>query len=819
MWWSFWRTPARMAWRDLRASRARAAFIAGAMCVSIASVTAVSHSAAVARQTLGRDARVWLAGDVALETSEPISDDQIAALNQMRHEGIEWTLVTWVLTMASSDQSPDRVYLGIKAIDPRVYPFYGAPLLRPPQRLADALSIDTIVVSENALERLHVRVGDLMRIGGRPFRIAAVIAAEPERPHGTVGWGPRGILSREAFDQIAFSSGGNAVTNRIVVRLPAGYDRKKWLDRLQTLAPEARAFDYREAAMPEVARVELVISFLTVIAFMVLVLGAIGVAAAVRLNLEQRMDTLAIMRITGAQTAQMTSLFLFESGALLAGSLVIGLPLGWGISAALLALASNYIVLSGSSIWASTPILPSLIAALAMMTPLLVGPLNAAWVLKPLEMLRRNVHESRPPLRRMRALLAGAAAFALISAALIAYRMIQAWKPAVFLSAAIAISTALAWAMGAIVLRAVRVSMTKWRCAPTLKHAFTGLYRHGNQSLIVIVCLAIGVMSITGTFVISGAVVQTASNALPYPKANLLIANFEESHGERVRQFLESQPGVESVELVTQVWLRLARVDGQPIDAATFMAKCSNHPSEAQGPRVTVANDLASRFGARAGSSLVFETRDATIPATVGAIRYPGADERFWLNILVDCRELPPSSLIAVAAVRVQDDRLATVQKAVNTELPTLAAITSNDIRSTIEGVTADALRLVRLASWIAAVAGLLILVAIVATSRAARSREMAILAALGANRATIFKIYSLEFAATGAISALIGSVLASGFSGVLLAVLFYRPQIVIDWPATAGAIAVLSVLTVGAGWLPLYRLLDQRPLEGLRHE
>ena len=816
---SFWRTSARLAWRDLRGSRTRGLFIVAAMAISIASVTAVYSAAEFARQRLGRDSRVWLAGDVAVDTSEPIGDDQIAALDGKRREGIEWTMITWSLTMARSDQSPDPVFIAVKAIDPAVYPFYGATSLVPPRALADALRPDTIVLSDRALEKLHVNVGDRIRIGGNAFVIAGVIAAEPERPNGVLGWGPRGIVSRDAFEHTGIARAGNSRMNRVLLRLPPGAETKDVLSWLQALVPDGRVFDYRDAAAPEVARLELVISFMTIVAFLVLALGAIGVAATVRLNLEQRMETLAIMRLTGARTSQMVSLFVFETAVLMAGGLALGIPLGWGMSAALFSLARGYLVLPVSPGWDHAAILQSAIAAAAMMAPLLAEPVNAVWRLRPLVLLRRDAPELRPPLRLARPLLAGTTAIAFVSAAAIAYRMIQAWKPALFLASALAATAGLAWVLGAVALRGTRAFISSRRSRTVVKHALTGLYRYGNRSLVVIVCLALGVMAITGTFEGGSAVVKTVGHALPYPDANLLIADFDEPHSQSVRRFLETQPGVESVQMMTQVWLRPAKVNGQPVTGAMYLSRCASRPAEAPADRITIADDLALRLGARAGSSLEFETREGMFRAVVGEIRHPPPEERFWLTFIVDCRGLSRSSLIELAAVRVREDRLEALVHAVNAQFPTLAAITTQEISSTIEGVIGDALRLLRMITWAAAAGGLLILIAIVAASGAERSREIGILSALGATRNTMLKIYSLEFAAMGALAAVIGGLLACGFSSVILTVLFYRPELVIEWRALAGAVLVSPPLTVAAGWVPLYRLLDQRPMEVLRHE
>src|SRR5580704_14688823 len=106
----------------------------------------------------------------------------------MRADGVEWTMVTFLLSMAASDDAPDPVYTTIKVVDPATYPFYGARRLRGAASLRDALSDggaaasedDKVVASQNALDRLHARPGDRIRVGSRPFRIAAVSAGASE---------------------------------------------------------------------------------------------------------------------------------------------------------------------------------------------------------------------------------------------------------------------------------------------------------------------------------------------------------------------------------------------------------------------------------------------------------------------------------------------------------------------------------------------------------------------------------------------------------------------------------------------------------------
>ena len=111
------------------------------------------------------------------------------------------------------------------------------------------------------------------------------------------------------------------------------------------------------------------------------------------------------------------------------------------------------------------------------------------------------------------------------------------------------------------------------------------------------------------------------------------------------------------------------------------------------------------------------------------------------------------------------------------------------------------------------------VLIAIVAASQGARRSEVAILSALGARRATVFQIYSFEFAAIGLIAALIASLLAYGMTSIVVRAMFHRSATAIDWKTTLALIAIAVALSLIGGWLPVFRLLFRKPMEVLRSD
>jgi predicted lysophospholipase L1 biosynthesis ABC-type transport system permease subunit len=326
--------------------------------------------------------------------------------------------------------------------------------------------------------------------------------------------------------------------------------------------------------------------------------------------------------------------------------------------------------------------------------------------------------------------------------------------------------------------------------------------------------MALAVM--IATFEASGVVVRTIFDLLPYDRNSLYIARFRDLHFDDLRAFLNRQPGMESVEIISQALLNLRQVDdGQRFDLP-ILVSCDAGLSTSG---VILAEETARQLRARIGSQLIFESRDKTVQANVIAIRKLTPGERVWSNVRLDCSSLDRRILFHQAVVRIAPDRISAVRRAVAAEYPAFAIITPQDVEGAVKAVSRDAMALTRIVAWFAIGAGLAVLVAMVAASRTARLREIGILAAVGARRRTILKLYTIEFAAIGAVSAAVGSVLACGLTITVVSLILHRLEMAIEWmPVACAALLSMTLITL-AGWLPIFPLLSRKPMDVLRGE
>ena len=193
--------------------------------------------------------------------------------------------------------------------------------LAPAGPLKTVLTPDTVAVADDLLVRLNLKVGDQLKIGTKLFRIASVVVNEPDRLSGSFAAGPRVLISREGLEASGLLAPGSHAGQRYLFKVPkprsgAPISDKAVADlkaRLEKLLPEAQIIDYRETNPALTQGLDRATSLLSLMSLVALVLGAIGVAMAMRAHLQQRLDTIAIMKSLGARSGQVIKIYLLQT--------------------------------------------------------------------------------------------------------------------------------------------------------------------------------------------------------------------------------------------------------------------------------------------------------------------------------------------------------------------------------------------------------------------------------------------------------------------------------------------------------------------------
>ncbi len=155
-----WKTACKIAWRESRSSSFKFLFVILAVAVGVGSLTGVRGFSRAFHEMLLSQARTLMAADLSLRVFELPTPQQTAEMDALAKSGVDRTWITETVTMASTGPDKPPMLVSVKAVDPKKYPFYGEIRLSPPAPLSQALTADTVAVSDDVLLRLNLKVGD-----------------------------------------------------------------------------------------------------------------------------------------------------------------------------------------------------------------------------------------------------------------------------------------------------------------------------------------------------------------------------------------------------------------------------------------------------------------------------------------------------------------------------------------------------------------------------------------------------------------------------------------------------------------------------------
>ena len=854
------RTALRIAWRETRASTAKFLFVILAVAAGVGALSGVRGFSASFRRTLLSESRTVMAADLTARQFKPASPQQTAALDALAARGVEHTLVTETVSMASSAEAAadtdaaTPALVSIKSVDPTKYPYYGWVRLDPPVPLADALLPDAVAVAQDVLLRLNVNVGDKLRVGTESFRISAAVLNEPDRMSGTLNVGLRIMMSRAAFERSGLMSFGSRGAYRYLFKLaptapPVGEVRSELIEAL----PDARVIDFRESNPIITRGLDRATTFLSLVSLIAMIIGALGVAMAMRAHLQQKMDNIAVMKSLGATSRDIIGIYTLQTLLLgLAGGLT-GVAVGRIVERTFPILISRFFqmdILLGWNLAASAQGI-----AVGMLTTLLftLPPLLAIRKIRPALILRRDMTDAKFTWRRR--LADSRSAIATGGLILVGMGAIAGWlaeSPRVggYFAGGLTAALIVLGLAAAGLLRLIRVVLknTPWRIPTLARQGFANLYRQGNQARTIMVALGLGVMFTLTVYLVQHSLVGEIVQSSPPDAPNVFLIGVTPEQVDPLKALIARQKGVLAApEFVASVAVRIESVNGEPIESGSAAPNATGAAPRFRASRsvmwadekpssltviqgqwwtsgetqsvVSVDEDAAQQLGAEVGDTIELSGAGRAFTARIAALhRVEQLRVSSANDFVFNPRALTGLPATFYGGVRMNAADVGALERATYKAFPTVTVINVAEALAVVQQVVDQVALVIRFLSAFAILAGAIILAASVAGTRFRRVREVVILKTLGATRRHAGRIFSVEFLTLGAIAGLLGALLASVFSRLLL-IRLLDAKFSFDWTATVAAVVLTAALAQASGWLASFRILRQKPLEVLREE
>src|SRR5271170_3588181 len=121
------KTAATIAWRELRASKAKFSFVILSVAIGVAALIGVRGFSESFQRSILAEARTIMAADLSARMFRQPTPQEAKQLDELQQTtGVRRTWITETVSMVSAIGDPVPLLVTLKAVDPSEWPFYGS---------------------------------------------------------------------------------------------------------------------------------------------------------------------------------------------------------------------------------------------------------------------------------------------------------------------------------------------------------------------------------------------------------------------------------------------------------------------------------------------------------------------------------------------------------------------------------------------------------------------------------------------------------------------------------------------------------------------
>jgi putative ABC transport system permease protein len=821
----------RNLWRDLRAGELR--LLVFSVTLAVAALTAVGFFADRLQAGLWRDARLLLGGDAVVVSDKPTPP---ALVSQADQWGLVRNTSVTFPTMALSASGVSKL-VALKAVSPG-YPLRGQVQIIPPGGQAQvARGIPApghVWVDPGLLESLGLALGDLLQVGDSRLTISASIAQEPDRGAGFMNFSPRVMLNQADLQATGLVQPASRLSYRMAV---VGEDKASkafvaWArQQSDTGLVRGVQIESLESGRPEMRQtLDRAGKFLNLIALLAALLCAVAVALAARTFAARHLDGCALLRVLGQSQRTLTLSYAFEfvSAGLLAS--LLGVLLGWLFHHAFVWLLAGLI---DSQLPAPSwhPVALGLGMGLTLLLAFGLPPVLQLAQVPPLRVIRRDVGALRPAAAGVMLLgLAGFAVALLLASSDVVLGMITVGG---FVLAAGVFAGGSALALRLITRLMPGENAPRWLLLATRQVAARPV-----NAMVQTSALSLGLLALVLLVLLRTDLINSWRQATPANAPDRIVINVQPEQATAFQAAL-TQAGVQGFDWFPMIRGRLVAINDKAVTPSDYpqerarrlidrefnLSTSAKQPAhnlvvagqwtDNEAGALSVEDGIATTLGLKLGDRLKFDVAGVVTESRITSLRkVDWGSMRANFFVIYPVASLPDVPRTYMSAFKGPPQ--AGFDNALVQQFPN---ITSVDMRATLQQVQNVIEQVIRAVEFLFAftlMAGLMVLLAAVSSTREDRAREFAIMRALGASSALLSQVQRAELWGVGLLAGFMASSAAMAVGWAMAKYAFEFSWTPTWYVPLVGALAG-GLLAWAAGWWGLAGVLKQPVSQTLR--
>jgi putative ABC transport system permease protein len=815
------------------------------MVVGIAAMVAIESFRTSLREAVDQQALTLLGADLQIASNEPLGDSlETVALDVGGEQSREVRFTSMVLF----PESGGTRLVQVRALEGD-FPFYGELETTPTAAGGSFPENGVALVDSRLMLQFEMSPGDSVLVGDRSYRIGGALERIPGESALGALFGPRVYIPLEGLDPALLDVGSR-------VRY---YARFRFDDAPQVTAAVERFKPFRSSRNLGIDTVEdasdnwgdaleNLYGFLSLLGFMALLLGGVGVASAVNAYVREKTRSVATLRCLGVRTTDAFLIFLLQAAGIGLVSAAIGTVIGLAVLTILPSVLSDFLPVD-------VYVEPSVAAVFLGVGIGLVA--STLFALIPLLILRRisalsalrasyEKHESwwRDPIRMVvvATIMASIFGYAIWTTSSLRFGMI-------FAAGLLGVFLALGAVAKLVIWASRRFFPSRWPYV--WRQGLANLYRPHNHTTVLVISMGLGTTLLLTIYLLQYTLLGAVGDLDARGGPNTILFDIQEDQLEAVDQAVSSL-GLPVEEQTPIVTMRLIEVAGRKVSDVredttfegekwpylreyrstfrdTLNASETIVAGEWHGTKdvregsdavVSLEEEIAEQLDVGVGDVLVIDVQGVPISARIGSIRsveWRQMSSNFFM--VFDSGFLSDAPKFYLLSTRVADDEMAAnLQRSIVQSFPNVSIIDLDLILKTAGSILDRISFVIRFMAPFCILTGLLVLIASVTVNRYQRLKESILLRTLGASTKQIIAILNIENLLLGSMAGLTGTMLAVLVSW-LVARFMFEIAYILAWFAIPVALLAVAGFTVLFGSIGSRGAVARPPLEVLRAE
>lgn len=814
-----------LAWRDLRSSGRSLWVFCACLMLGVALIAASGGLFRQVSAGLLADTRALFGGDLEVRDRSPLSAQE---LQWMRQQGQVSLLVELRTMLTVTGAAPQLVEL--QSHD-ESYPLYGRVALRPQVTVSEALGRRRgewgVAIDPVLAQRLALDIGDRVQVGDLVVAVRSLIARQPDRSLRADWRGPPVLIAQGALAETGLVQPGSRLSYRYRVRTEQ--DPEAWSAAFTRAFPgsdwEIRTFAQRSERLSDV--LGQVASGLLLIGFSALFIGGLGVFNSVHAYLQGKLATIATLQAVGLRARPLAGIYLAQILMLAGAASLAGAVLGGGLALVGAAATSERLPVAPTLGELAMPLVVAWLFGVLTALTFALPAIGRALSVTPAALFRGlDGTITRTPSSYWLGATGGAGLVTLLVLVVVPEPLFGLGFVAVTL-ALLALLEVLVRLLRRGALRfedhGLLVGRFAWRLA------LANLHRRGAPLRASLLSLGSALTLVVASTLVVTVLLRTLNDTIPERAPGLVFYDISAFQLEDFKELMAQSPSLRRLDAAPMVLGRLSEVNRESLRASGDQKRVLEARDEHklsyrlgnfdnvvidrgrwwaqdyQGPPLVAMEDReADQLGLQVGDLLSFQILGETVEAELVAIYSQRRFQaRFWLEAIFSDGVLEPFITRYVAAAYLDPGDAVAAQSRVAGVAPNVVSVRTEGILTEARALLAKASAGLGVVAAVSLLASLLVLVSVVASSRARQVYDASVLHTLGARIAVIRRSLQLEYALLALLISVFATVLGTGIAWLLL---HYRLELDATHPLWLGALTAITIsaisLSLGARYL-----------------